>query len=565
VKDRIAIRVLIRETDAEILEYYPQAKEGEEIIILHKELFLKKSQEGKILFLNTIDDPKLPSHEFAAKKVMEFNNYTGFATEFLTRNPIYYDDAGIYWVWVRHHHRYEIRDETHIMILIDSSLQWIRDSYLGQNTDMLNRIDTLKSNVKAQILEAIKRVSRTRRPAEIEWYHVQYHDKIYNLETGESFEASPKWFVTNPIPHKLGETDNTPKIDKLFQDWAGEKKVLLYELLAFCIVPRYFMSRIFWLVGEGSNGKSVFLRLTDTFIGEENIATTDLDTLIMSKFEKARLHKKLVCTIREIDGKNLEKTSILKNLSGGDKVGIEYKGKNPIQDYLYAKIVIAANVVPNTTDATLGWFRRYVEIKFPNQFKEEKDVLSDIPAEEYENLARKTFTILRVLIKTRRFTGEGTAEEKREMYESISDPLKKFMETEVEEDPNGQVYCWDFQKTFDGFCEMNGYRKLNERVIGKRVLNDFPDYHIMKSRITLSSDDGTKRPWVYTGIKWKTPDNTGIKGRILSLLEKNGNMEISQIESIISAPKERFDNAIIELRETGEIAEIKTGVYMILK
>lgn len=565
MKCRIAIKVKVNQTDEEILSYYPNAKEGNEIIILHKELFLKKSLEGKLIFLQTVDDPQLPQHEFLAKKVMQFVNYNGFASEFLSQNPIYYDDAGLYWVWVGHHYRYEIRDETHIMILIDSSLQWIRDSYLAQNTDMIKSIDTLRSNVKAQILEAIKRISRTRRPKDIEWYHVQYHDKIYNLETGESFQASPAYFVTNPIPFKLGDSDNTPKIDKLLNEWAGEKKVLLYELLAFCQVPRYFMSRIFWLVGEGSNGKSVFLRLMDTFIGEENIATTDLDTLIMSKFEKARLHKKLVCTIREIDGKNLEKTSILKNLSGGDKVGIEYKGKNPIQDYLYAKIVIAANVVPNTTDATLGWFRRYVEIKFPNQFKKEKDVLSDIPKWEYENLARKTFTILRVLIKTRTFTGEGTAEEKREMYESISDPLKKFMETEVEEDHNGQIYTWDFQKTFEGFCELNGYRKINDRVIGKRVLNDFPDYNIEKSRVSFSSEEGSKRAWVYTGIRWKKPDDTSVKSRIINLLEKNGDMEIAQLSSIINSPQVQFDSAINSLKITGEILEIKPGVYRILK
>ena len=166
--------------------------------------------------------------------------------------------------------------------------------------------------------------------------------------------------MTNPIPWKVSGDPRTPTMDKIFEEWVGKEYVpLLYEILAYCLIPDYPINRLFCLIGSGLNGKSKFLELLQIFVGMQNVCSTELDSLISSRFEVTRLHKKLVCLMGETNFGEISKTSILKKLTGKDIIGFEYKNKNPFEDYNYAKILIATNNLPTTTDKTIGFYRRW--------------------------------------------------------------------------------------------------------------------------------------------------------------------------------------------------------------
>jgi len=171
--------------------------------------------------------------------------------------------------------------------------------------------------------------------------------------------------------------------------------------------------------------KSKFLQLLTKFIGEDNVTSTELDTLLTSRFEITRLHKKLVCQMGETNFSEINKTSIIKKLTGQDIIGFEYKNKDPFEEINYAKILIATNNLPTTTDKTIGFYRRWMIIDFPNQFNEKKDILKDIPEEEYNALALKCSLILKDLLETRTFTNEGSVEDRMKRYEDHSNPLEK--------------------------------------------------------------------------------------------------------------------------------------------
>jgi len=53
----------------------------------------------------------------------------------------------------------------------------------------------------------------------------------------------------------------------------------------------------------------------------QNVCSTELDSLISSRFEVTRLHKKLVCLMGETNFGEIRKTSILKKLTGKDIIG----------------------------------------------------------------------------------------------------------------------------------------------------------------------------------------------------------------------------------------------------
>jgi putative DNA primase/helicase len=332
---------------------------------------------------------------------------------------------------------------------------------------------------------------------------IQFGKEIIDIETGKRFEATNKYFLTNPLPYKLGHTTETPNIDKIFTEWVGKDNVLLLkEIIAFCMVRDYPIHRIFCFIGAGSNGKSCFLRLLKKFIGADNVCSTELDTLLASRFEVTKLHKKLVCQMGETNFSEISKTSILKKLSGDDTIGFEYKNKNPFDEFNYAKILIATNNLPATTDKTIGFYRRWVIIDFPKQFTEQKDILAEIPHEEYENLGMQLIEILTQLLKKRTFHNEGSIEERQKRYEDKSDPLEKFIKENTEECYSSFIFKYDFEKKLNDWCKENRHREMSDVAIGKKMTQKgIKQEQKYADWMTHGMSKGA-RAWI--GIKWKS-------------------------------------------------------------
>jgi len=405
--------------------------------------------------------------------------------------PYFYDDSKIWWLWEEKKSKWDLVDETKILIMVSDN----------------STANTISSKDKAEILEAMRQFGRKKVPIPIEKTWIQFKDTIVDIKNGNEFKATPKYFVTNPIPWALNKERyvNTPKLDKIFEEWVGKKYVqTLYEILAYGLIPDYPLHRIFCFIGSGMNGKSCFLNLLRKFLGNDNICCTELDSLLNSRFEVTRLHKKLVCQMGETNFSEMNKTSILKKLSGGDLIGYEYKNKNPFEDFNYAKIIIATNNLPTTTDKTIGFYRRWLIIDFPNQFSEQKDILGEITDEEYECLCVKCIGILKDLLERREFNNEGSVEERMKKYEDHSDPLEKFLEEFTTlKDVEGNIPKWELEKTLNEWLVENRHRKMSDRTISKRM----KEKGVEDGRVYVDwydSDTYVKkqvRAWI--GIKWK--------------------------------------------------------------
>jgi putative DNA primase/helicase len=381
------------------------------------------------------------------------------AEKFWKIQSFFYDRAKNWWMWNKEKCCWEMVDETDLMNAIDKALQ------VG--------LATTKSSIKNEILEGLQRVGRLRIPKKIKETWVQFNKTIVDVMTEEQITSTPEYFATNPIPWELGNSEDTPTIDRLFKEWVGEKFVpTLYEIIAYCFLPSYPVGRIFCFIGGGLNGKTTFLNLIEMEIGKENSCSASLDNILKSRFESARLYKKLVCIMGETNFATLSRTDTLKRLCGKDLIGFEFKNKDPFQDYNYAKILIATNSLPITNDRTKGFYRRWLCIDFPNQFSEKTDVLATVPEEEYRNLARKSMRILKELLERREFTNEGSIEERKKIYESLSNPILNFIEKNYEKDVNGEVLFSDFEESFILYLKEKGLREMNTTEIGRALTRE---------------------------------------------------------------------------------------------
>jgi P4 family phage/plasmid primase-like protien len=422
------------------------------------------------------------------KVIRSYINKSDLGDKILEAQPLYYDSAKIWWLWNIKENKWEIADETDILNLVGE----------------LSFANTINSKEKGEIIEVLKQKARLKKPKPFKRTWVQFKDIIVDYEDGEEFKASPEYFATNPIPWALQKERfiETPIIDKIFTEWVGEEyKQTLYEIIAYCLTSDYPIHRLFCFIGGGLNGKSCFMRLLKKFIGEDNVTATELDTLLSSRFEITKLYKKLVCIMGETNFAIMEKTSIIKKLTGQDTIGFEYKNKNPFDDFNYAKILIATNNLPTTTDKTLGFYRRWFIIDFPNKFSEQKDIVETIPPEEYEILAVKSLKILKDLMEKRKFWKEGEPEDRAKKYEDKSDPLEKFLKEYTEEDFNNSIWKFEFEKQFNEWCIEHRFRSFSDVAIGKKMKEKGIEQGQKMSDWFI---DGQKKPLrAWLGIKWK--------------------------------------------------------------
>tara|TARA_R100000789_G_scaffold28978_1_gene32460 strand:+ start:24360 stop:25694 length:1335 start_codon:yes stop_codon:yes gene_type:complete len=422
---------------------------------------------------------------FKVKQAIKpFFDFMDLADKFIQTQPIYYSKEGIWWMWNFQTHSWEMIDEIDLL------------NEISQVSDQLR---CYESKTKTEVINALKMKARLNKPKEAQKTWIQFNGTVFDIKNDKSFKATPEYFIKNPIPYEIGETEETPEIDKLFSDWVEpEFKQCLYEILAFSCLPDYPIHRIFCLNGSGRNGKSTFLKIISTFVGKHNICSTDIETLISSRFETGKLYGKLVCIMGEINSSIFKRTNVLKKLVGEDMIGFEIKQKSPFDDYNYAKLLIATNKLPETTDKTKGFYSKWVTIDFNNSFKENTTLLNKITDQEYRNLARKSLKIIKDLLETASFTKEGTEEEKKERYEERSSPFKEFFDENCESDENAQTPFWKVHNAYVSFNEMRGFRKPSKIETGRYLTAK----GFTKKRIPYEKPDGTTSSNLYFKGFW---------------------------------------------------------------
>jgi len=374
---------------------------------------------------------------------------------FLDKQPMFYDVKELWWIWDFETKTYKQTNEIDIL-----------------NQIRKTGINTINSKERTEILNALKQVSRERFPFELPLECIQFKGTIVNIKTGEEMESCPEYFSTNPIPWSVGESEETPLMDKYFEEWVGKEYVeTLYEIIAYSACSDQFMQRMIALVGGGSNGKGTFIKLLKKFVGKENSTSSELALLSSNQFETSALYKKLVCEMGEVSHDDLKNTNQIKKLSGQDDIRYCFKGKTAFSEESSTTCLINTNSLPISKDKTLGFYRRWLIIDFPNQFPIKEGIIESIPNEEFESLANKSLRILKQMYKSQKFTNEGDINERAKRYEERSNPVMRFIEECCDEDYDKFVPLKTFTREFNEFLKNKHLRTLNSKEI-KKVLAD---------------------------------------------------------------------------------------------
>lgn len=376
--------------------------------------------------------------------------------------PYFYDSYKIWWLWDKNDFCWKMCDEVDILNMYSKD----------------TGAEIIKSRIRQETLNKLKQEGRKKKPKEAPKSWIQFKSDIVDISNGNKFAATPEYFITNPLPYKLGASKVTPTIDKLFREWVvcegiqDESYVnTLYEIVAYSCIQEQFLQMIIALTGSGSNGKGTFLNLIGKFIGQNNICSSNLRTLTTRNFEASALYKKLVCFFGEVDSYDLTNTNLIKSLTGEDLIRYEFKGKTPFSEHSPTTPIIASNSLPITPDKSIGFYRRWHIVDFPNQFEVKRNLLAEIPEEEFENLGNKIVDILKFLYEKNEFTNAGTVDERILRYERRSHPLITFID-EVCEEGEGMIKLRSFANKFNQYLKKKRLRPYTVNKIGKMLRDE---------------------------------------------------------------------------------------------
>jgi len=520
---------------------------------------------------------------FEEKRTLDFNNKHYLARAIIKRWPVYFDEHGLWWRWVPERFSWEQTDEHFI-------LGGLSEEFRDYNKDKI----TYQAKTKTQLLTALQQQSRLPAfaPKEPKKSWVQFGSRVYDLETGEDFEATPEYFLTQAFPHEVGENEDCPTIDELFKDWAiardlkhrqsGESWVAtLYDLLAYFTLPEQTEQIVTVLLGTGRNGKTKYLELVEAFLGKDNVAWTDFDSLT-ERFGSAVLYKRKLGVVSETDAEiffNKKKgENLMKRLSGDSKMSFEFKGKDQFQEEITSKIVIPTNNLPLAKCGGDSFYRRFMVVDFPNQFKITPHLLERIPPEEYNALAKKVLRLARELWNGRQITNLGDFQERKKRYQARANlDMPRFIAENCEIDSR---YNEKWSRFFEHFKYwLGGDHKDLTANHASRILNTL-EGGAFSERQNLDCEDGKKqRHIIGLRLKRAEPVRKGASDKQADLASSETHSNSAEQASSLLLTKPRLSDALnqgetIKREEltdyndqeieraikTGELRQVKPGV-----
>jgi P4 family phage/plasmid primase-like protien len=291
---------------------------------------------------------------------------------------------------------------------------------------------------------------------------------------------------------------DTSTIDNWFASLVRQEDVvLLYEIPAYCLLYNENWQTMFMLYGEGSNGKSLYMRLLTKMLGEDNVSHIPLqDFQSENRFATIDLLGKLANIYADIPKEALHDTSLIKAISGEDKVPAERKFKDRFFFEPKAKFIFSANTLPMVNDDTFAFWRRWTLIEFPNKFPKNPEFEHRILSKDnVDALLKKAIEHLPKLLERRSLTQTKNTEELARIWEMQANSGKAFVKYCVERDPKGLITARELKDRYFAFCEKYDLESVSEKALG-RYLKDRGASHI---RVGPKG----KREWAYKGIVLK--------------------------------------------------------------
>lgn len=198
---------------------------------------------------------------------------------------------------------------------------------------------------------------------------------MLDLRTMELLPHSPEWQSTWQIPVAWDPDATCPTYDQwlmdVLPDQADDFEETVSQMLDASSIPRKAML----LYGPSRSGKSTAQRLACYMIGDTNRSAVALDHLTGTdhKFKVAEMHGKRLNSSGDLPVMDVADVALFKQLTGGDPVTVEKKGRQPFAFINQAMMLFSANTVPAVGETSDAYMQRMRPFSFNRSFAGHED------------------------------------------------------------------------------------------------------------------------------------------------------------------------------------------------
>ena len=396
--------------------------------------------------------------------------------------PMFFNENGsfLFDVFAKHMQR------THNIVKINNKLHIYKDGYYqcGDNfieASMISEVSNLNQSKRREVLAYLNLIVSTNSTM-VDAHLVAFKNGVLNVITNEMYDFSPDYIITNMIPHNYDPNSKSELLEGVMNKLSCDNEQvvkLLYQAVGMCLFRKNELRKSFFLLGEKRNGKSTFLDMVGTLLGEDNISNLDLAD-IGDKFKTAELSGKLANIGDDINDEFIPNTAVFKKVVSGDKVTVEHKGKDPFTMSSYAKFFFSANSLPRLGRGkdSSAIMDRLVIIPFNAKFSKDdpeydpyiKYKLREEPV--IEALIVKAVEGLREVLADQQFAECDVVTKNMVEYERTNNPILVFFddlqENEYLNEPVAAVYS-----LYTGFCLANNLQAISSIEFGKQIKKHF--------------------------------------------------------------------------------------------
>lgn len=207
---------------------------------------------------------------------------------------------------------------------------------------------------------------------------------VYDLERHELLPHSPDHLLTLGVGYAYEPEGTCPRFERFLGEVLvrrstpkdetsplvadPELRLLVQEMMGYCLCTHCKAERGFFLLGHGRNGKSKLLGVIRQLLGEHNVCDGFDLRRLSNPNSNMRLAGKLAALGIEQQQGVLINEAAYKAFVSGEPLPARLLYNDEVSLTPFAKLIVPGNYLPETRDFSLGFWERTVVIPFLNRF-----------------------------------------------------------------------------------------------------------------------------------------------------------------------------------------------------
>ena len=267
-----------------------------------------------------------------------------------------------------------------------------------------------------------------------------------------------------------------PTIDKFLSEvLLDDCQDLIREIVGYTLMQSNRFEKAVLMVGAGGNGKSTFLNLIRSLLGDTNYVSKSLKSLEENRFTVADLFGKLANICGDMPASRLEDTSIFKQITSTDAVTGERKFKGSFHFENFATNFFGCNDLPPTSDRTYGFYRRWLVLPFSYEIPEDQ---RDTQLGDKLNTPAELSGLLRLAVEGQQrlrkkgvFSVSDTVKDALQVYQLENDSVLRFVSDVVDIRDKAVVSTrQEVYDTYRAYCESQGDKPVSQTIFNRTLV-----------------------------------------------------------------------------------------------